>query len=157
MIWLVRMAEETWVPTRKIEEILAMLPHRYPFVFIDRIIDFDAGRYLTAIKNISEDEEAVASYLPNRPIFPPPLLLEAMAQATGLLAVLSTKDVSSECNFFLIGLDKVRFPRVAESGSQLQIHVVVDRVTQGIGKFKARATIDGNTVSRAELMCAAKQ
>lgn len=144
------------IATHKIDEIMAMIPHRYPFAFIDRILAYEAGRYLTAIKNISMNDEGLAFYLQKRPAFPPPLLLEAMAQATGLLAVISTQTISSESNFFLIGLDKVRFLKVAAPGSQLHLHVEVDRVTQGFGKFKARATVNGKTVSRAELICAVK-
>ena len=142
--------------TRNINDILAMLPHRYPFFFIDRIVGFKAGSYLTAIKNISLNEDVVISYLPGRPIFPPSLLLEVMAQASGLLAVLSTEHISPDSHFFLIGLDHVRFLRVLEPGSQLKIHVEVVRVTQSVGKFKAQAIFEGESVANAELMCAVK-
>lgn len=137
----------------RMSEILTMLPHRFPFLLIDRVVDYQAGQSLEAYKLVTANEHYIAT--PSH-VFPPVLIAEAMAQATGILAVLSAVEVSAESRFFLIGLDRTFFLRRIEAGDQLAIKVQVLRITQGVGKFRAEASVGGVQAAVAELMCAAQ-
>ena len=138
-----------------VREIMARLPHRYPFLLVDRVVSYEAGRTLTAVKNVTYDEPCFTGHFPGQPIFPGVLIIEAMAQATGLLGSLSTGDTySSDELYLLVGVDKVRFRRPVTPGDQLRIVVEVINNKRGIWKFNARADVDGDTVCTGELMSA---
>jgi 3-hydroxyacyl-[acyl-carrier-protein] dehydratase len=137
----------------RIAEILSILPHRFPFLLVDRVVDYQAGRALEARKLVTANEQYMTS---QSHFFPPVLIVEAMAQATGILAVLSAGDVSADSRFFLIGVDRTSFSGHVEVGDQLVIQVRVLRITQGVGKFQAKASVGGVQVAIAELMCAAQ-
>ncbi len=137
----------------RISEILSILPHRFPFLLVDRVVDYQAGRALKALKLVTANEHYMAS---ESHFFPPVLIVEAMAQATGILAVLSAEGVTADSRFFLIGVDRTSFSSHVEIGDQLSIKVRVLRITQGVGKFQAEACVGGVRVAIAELMCAAQ-
>lgn len=137
----------------RIAEILTMLPHRFPFLLVDRVVDYQPGRSLEALKLVTANEHYMAT---RSHVFPPVLIAEAMAQATGILAVLSSGAVSADSRFFLIGLDRTSFSRPVEVGDRLTIKIQVSRITQGVGKFHAQASVDGVQAAVAELMCAAR-
>ncbi|QVL47834.1 MAG: 3-hydroxyacyl-ACP dehydratase FabZ [Thiocapsa sp.] len=137
----------------RIAEILSTLPHRFPFLLVDRVVDYQAGRALEARKLVTANEHYMAS---ESQFFPSVLIVEAMAQATGILAVLSAEEVSADSRFFLIGVDRTSFSGHVEAGDQLAIQVRVLRITQGVGKFQAEASVGGVQVAIAELMCAAQ-
>lgn len=136
-------------------EILEYLPHRYPFLLIDRVLDFESGKLLIGLKNVSYNEPFFQGHFPQRPIMPGVLILEALAQATGILAF-KTQNIKADKNsmYYLVGVDKARFKRPVGPGDQLFLHVSMERMTRGVGKFSAEAKVDGKLVAAAELMCA---
>lgn len=140
-----------------IYEVMQHLPHRYPFLLIDRVLDYTPGEKLTAIKNVTVNEPFFPGHFPHRPVFPGVLMLEAMAQATGILAFKTTEDLPSEDSlYYFVGIDNARFKKPVEPGDQLLMEVEVIKRKRDMWKFKAQATVDGKVVCSAELMCARK-
>jgi 3-hydroxyacyl-[acyl-carrier-protein] dehydratase len=140
-----------------INEVKNYLPHRYPFLLVDRVIDFTQGENLTAIKNISVNEPQFTGHFPNQPIMPGVLIIEALAQATGILAFKSEVGKPQEGQIYmLVGVDKVRFKQVVEPGDQLVLQVSVITVKRGIWKFDCKALVDDKIVTSAEIMCTQK-
>ena len=140
-----------------INEVKNFLPHRYPFLLIDRVISFESGKNLTAIKNVSFNEPQFTGHFPDQPIMPGVLIIEAMAQATGILAFKSEVGRPEIGQIYmLVGVDKVRFKRTVEPGDQLQIKVEVMTVKRGIWKFNCEATVEGQLVTTAEIICTQK-
>ena len=138
-----------------IREILKYLPHRYPFLMIDRVLSFESQKSLTAIKNITYNEPIFTGHFPQSPVFPGVLILEAMAQASALLAFKSLGGYPSEKTLYLlVGIDKARFKVQVVPGDQLHFSVNVLREKRGIWKFDAIATVNGKTVCTAEVMIA---
>jgi 3-hydroxyacyl-[acyl-carrier-protein] dehydratase len=140
-----------------INEVKNFLPHRYPFLMIDRVLDIEVGKSLTAIKNVSFNEPQFTGHFPAQPIMPGVLIVEALAQATGILAFKSEvgKPIGGQI-YMLVGIDKVRFKRTVEPGDQILLKVEVMVVKRGIWKFNCRATVDGVLVTSAILMCTQK-
>jgi len=141
-----------------INEVKNFLPHRYPFLLIDKVIEFEIGRKLIAIKNVSFNEPQFTGHFPSQPIMPGVLIIEALAQATGILAFKSEVGKPQEGQIYmLVGIDNARFKRIVEPGDQLRLEVEVMTVKRGIWKFKARAYVDDMVVTSAELMCTQKE
>jgi len=140
-----------------INEVRNFLPHRYPFLMIDKVLDFEVGKYLTAIKNVSVNEPQFTGHFPAQPIMPGVLIVEALAQATGILAFKSEvgKPIDGQI-YMLVGIDKVRFKRTVEPGEQILLRVEVMVVKRGMWKFDCKATVDGELVTSAILMCTQK-
>ncbi len=140
-----------------INEVKNFLPHRYPFLLIDRVLDFTVGKNLTAIKNVSFNEPHFIGHFPDQPIMPGVLIIEALAQATGILAFKSEvgKPVTGQI-YMLVGVDKVRFKRTVEPGDQLKLYVEVMTVKRGIWKFNCRATVEEQLVTSAVIICTQK-
>lgn len=140
-----------------IYEVMKHLPHRYPFLLIDRVLDFTPGESLTAIKNVTVNEPFFTGHFPHRPVFPGVLMLEALAQATGILAFKTTEDLpSDESLYYFVGIDNARFKKPVEPGDQLLMEVTVVKRKRDLWKFAAKASVDGRVVCSAELMCARK-
>ncbi|WMS89250.1 3-hydroxyacyl-ACP dehydratase FabZ [Pleionea litopenaei] len=140
-----------------IHEVMKHLPHRYPFLLIDRVLDFKLGEHLHAIKNITVNEPCFTGHFPHRPVMPGVLILEALAQATGILAFKTMNELPSEDSlYYFVGIDNARFKRPVEPGDQVHLKVVVERRKRDMWKFKAEATVDGQVVCSADLMCAKK-
>ncbi|TVR62559.1 MAG: 3-hydroxyacyl-[acyl-carrier-protein] dehydratase FabZ [Candidatus Competibacteraceae bacterium] len=138
-----------------VQEILEYLPHRYPFLLVDRVLAFESGQSLTGLKNVSYNEPFFTGHFPQRPIMPGVLILEALAQATGILAFKSEGERPDHRSmYYLVGVDNARFKRPVEPGDQLILEVRLDRIKRGIGKFFGEAKVDGQLVATAELMCA---
>ncbi|WP_430733394.1 3-hydroxyacyl-ACP dehydratase FabZ [Ectothiorhodospira lacustris] len=142
-----------------IHEVLRYLPHRFPFLMVDRVTDLKPGEYLEAIKNVSINEPYFPGHFPVRPVMPGVLILEALAQATGLLAF-KTQEHRGETDkqqlYLFVGIDEARFRRQVEPGDQLHLRVELLRVVRGIWRFNAVARVDGEVVATATLMCAGK-
>ncbi len=140
-----------------INEVKNFLPHRYPFLLIDRVLDFTVGKNLTAIKNVSFNEPHFIGHFPDQPIMPGVLIIEALAQATGILAFKSEvgKPLTGQI-YMLVGVDKVRFKKSVEPGDQLKLYVEVMTVKRGIWKFNCRATVEEQLVTSAEIICTQK-
>lgn len=141
-----------------INKVLSLLPHRYPFLMIDRVVEFEKDKRLLALKNVTYNEPFFNGHFPIQPVMPGVLIVEAMAQATGLLAMESDPSTVSETTVYLfVGIDKARFKRQVEPGDQLHIEVIQNKMKRGIGFFSGTATVDGKTVATAEIMCTARE
>jgi 3-hydroxyacyl-[acyl-carrier-protein] dehydratase len=140
-----------------IQDVKNYLPHRYPFLLIDRVLELEIGKSIVALKNVTFNEPQFTGHFPDQPIMPGVMIVEAMAQATGILAFKSEvgKPIDGQI-YMLVGIDKVRFKRIVEPGDQLLIEVEVMTVKRGIWKFKCKASVEGNIVTSAELMCTQK-
>lgn len=138
-----------------IYRILKQLPHRYPFLLVDRVLDIDKGKTIKALKNVTINEPFFEGHFPHRPVMPGVLMLEALAQAAALLAfdALDTAP-DDQTVYYFAGIDGARFKRPVEPGDQLILEVELLRMKAGIFKFKACATVAGDLAVEAELTCA---
>ena len=138
-----------------INEIMRLLPHRYPFLLVDRVVSFEPGKNMEAFKNVTVNEPFFEGHFPAKPIMPGVLIIEALAQACGLLAFVSTDaEPSSVSVFYFVGIDKARFRRPVEIGDKLVLKVDLIRKIRNIWKFSTKAEVDGKVVASAEIMCA---
>ena len=139
-----------------VEQIAAMLPHRYPFLMLDRIIACEPGRRITAIKNVTANEPFFQGHFPGRPVMPGVLVIEALAQAGGLLTQLSLprEAISEGKLFYLVKVDNARFNRMVVPGDQLDIEVKVKRLIRNMALYECAARVDGKVVASAEILCA---
>ena len=141
-----------------IEEIRRFLPHRYPFLLVDRVTACVPGESLQAIKNISVSEPQFTGHFPEVPIMPGVLIIEALAQATGLLGFRTmSEEPSNDLLYLLVGVDNIRFKRQVVPGDQLVLNVKLLRRSKVVWKFECEATVDGQLVTKADLLCAAKE
>jgi 3-hydroxyacyl-[acyl-carrier-protein] dehydratase len=140
-----------------IHKVLSHLPHRYPFLLIDRVLDFRCDEYLIGLKNVSYNEPFFNGHFPVRPVMPGVLIIEAMAQATGLLAMESRPhEVGEKALYYFVGIDKARFKRPVEPGDQLVLDVRLHTVRRGIWMFSGEARVDDKIVATADIMCTAR-
>jgi 3-hydroxyacyl-[acyl-carrier-protein] dehydratase len=139
-----------------IHKVMELLPHRYPFLLVDRVNEFVEGKSLTAIKNVTINEPFFQGHFPGQPIMPGVLVLEAMAQATGLLAFSSMGDAHKSKLYMLVGIDKARFRGQVVPGDQLVLNISLKRNMRGIGMYQCEARINGDVVAEAEMMCSAQ-
>lgn len=141
-----------------IRGIMRYLPHRYPFLLVDRVLACEPGKTLRAVKNVTINEPFFAGHFPGHPVMPGVLVIEAMAQAAAILAYRTPGSHSGEGALFLFaGIDRARFRREVGPGDQLLLEVEVLRIMRGVGKFAARATVNGEMAAEAELMAAFRQ
>jgi 3-hydroxyacyl-[acyl-carrier-protein] dehydratase len=137
-----------------IHQILKQLPHRYPILLVDRVLEIEKGQRIKALKNISINEPQFTGHFPHRPVFPGVLMLEAMAQTAALLAFDTLGVVPDEKTvYYFAGIDGARFKRPVEPGDQLVMDVALDRMKAGIFKFKGVARVGDDIACEAELMC----
>jgi len=140
-----------------VEKIMELLPHRYPFLLVDRVVEFEPGVSLSAIKNVTINEPFFQGHFPGKPIMPGVLILEAMAQATGLLAFSGLIDPSESKLYILVGIDKARFRGQVLPGDQLTLQVSLKRNMRGIGMFDCKALVDDEVVAEAQMMCSEQE
>ena len=140
--------------TMNIHEILKKLPHRYPFLMVDRVLELEHGKRIKALKNVTANEPYFLGHFPHRPVMPGVMMLEALAQAAALLSF-DALDASPDDKqiYYFAGIDAARFKRPVEPGDQLILDVVLDRMKSGVFKFSAKATVDGELAVEAALMC----
>jgi 3-hydroxyacyl-[acyl-carrier-protein] dehydratase len=137
-----------------IHQILKKLPHRYPILLVDRVIELEPDRRIVALKNVTINEPYFAGHFPHRPVMPGVLMLEALAQAAALLSFQSSgSDPGDDSVVYFVGIDGARFKRPVEPGDQLVLEAAIERVKSGIYKYKTRASVGGETAVEAELMC----
>ena len=138
-----------------IHEILEYLPHRYPFLLIDRVVEVVPGKSIHAYKNVTINEPFFVGHFPHHPVMPGVLIMEALAQAAGILSFKTEDKKPTQSDvFYFAGIDDARFKRPVMPGDQLHLHVEIERQMRGVWKFKAEARVDGDVVAEAELMCA---
>lgn len=144
--------------TLDIYDILEHLPHRYPFLLIDKVIECEPGKSLVAIKNVTHNEPYFPGHFPKRPIMPGVLILEAMAQATGILAFKTVDRIPDDKSlYYFVGIDNARFKQPVIPGDQLRLEVEYVKQMRGIWKFNGKALVEGKVVCSAELMCAERE
>ena len=137
-----------------IYKILKLLPHRYPFLLVDRVVEIEKGKRIKALKNVSVNEPFFTGHFPARPVMPGVLMLEALAQAAGLLSFDMLGEAPDENTvFYFVGIDNARFKRPVEPGDQLILDVELDRIKGGIYKFKGVARVGDSMACEAEIMC----
>jgi 3-hydroxyacyl-[acyl-carrier-protein] dehydratase len=140
-----------------IKQIMARLPHRYPMLLIDRVLEMVPGKSIVAIKNVSINEPFFEGHFPHHPVMPGVLIIEAMAQASALFSFEGDETVNPgnrQIAYYLVGVDGARFRRPVVPGDQLRLQVTADRISRTMCKYTGRATVDGQEVAEAKLMCA---
>jgi 3-hydroxyacyl-[acyl-carrier-protein] dehydratase len=141
-----------------IHEILDHLPHRYPFILVDRVVSMELGKEITAIKNVTINEPYFPGHFSYHPVMPGVLIVEALAQAAALLSfkTMNTKPTEDSVYYFA-GIDNARFKKPVNPGDQILLHVKIDRVLKGIWKYSGTATVDNDIVAEANMMCILKE
>lgn len=146
--------------TLQIQDIMACLPHRYPMLLIDRVIDYKVGESLHAIKNVTINEDIFNGHFPGHPVFPGVLILEAMAQATGVLGFKTIEEQKGGVDpnelYLFASIDNARFKSPVVPGDQMNIHVDFIKERRGMWKFHGETYVDGKLAASADLMCARK-
>ena len=135
--------------------IQKMLPHRYPFLLVDRVLEFETRKRILAIKNVTVNEPCFQGHFPERPVMPGVLVLEALAQAGGLLTQMSHEADATGKLFYLVKIDNAKFSRKVVPGDQLALHVTLKRTIRNMALYEAVARVDGEQVACAEILCAA--
>lgn len=149
------MNSEKKIPALDIDEVRKLLPHRYPFLLIDRVLEIEHGVSIRCLKNVTINEPFFPGHFPHRPVMPGVMILEALAQAAGILAFRTAGVVPDEdTRFYFVGIDAARFRRPVVPGDPLHLHARVERIVRGIWKFTTSATVDGVEVCSAEMMVA---
>lgn len=153
------MSSSTDVGYIDIQAIMRLLPHRYPFLLLDKVLEHTAGERLLALKNVTISEPFFQGHFPDRPIMPGVLILEAMAQATGILALqsMSLEAVGKDSLYYFVGIDKARFRRPVVPGDQILIEVIERRNARGVIKASATAHVEGELAASAEIMGALRE
>lgn len=140
-----------------IEEIQTIIPHRYPMLLVDRVLDYQPREFLHAIKNVSFNEPVFNGHFPDCAIFPGVMILEALAQATGILGFKSTEGGRAENEMYLFAsIDNAKFKQMVVPGDTMHLHVEFIKERRGMWKFRGEAKVDGKVVCSADLMCARK-
>jgi 3-hydroxyacyl-[acyl-carrier-protein] dehydratase len=136
-------------------EILRHLPHRYPMLLVDRVLEIEKGKRIVALKNVSMNEQFFVGHFPHYPVMPGVLIIEALAQAVVILSFVSLDTLPDENTLsYFAGIDHARFKRPVMPGDQLRLEAQLVRELRGVGKYAVRALVDGNLAAEAELMCA---
>lgn len=143
--------------TMNIHEILKYLPHRYPILLVDRVISYEAGKDIVALKNVSINEPFFSGHFPHHPVMPGVLIVEALAQAAAILTLRTENTVNKENTvYYFVGIDGVRFKKPVIAGDQLILKVAIERQIKGLWKYSARAEVDDQLVTEAQLMCTSR-
>jgi len=136
-----------------LQRILKLLPHRYPFLMIDKVRELEPKRRILAIKNVSNNEPQFQGHFPGRPIMPGVLILEAFAQAAVVMMLATDADAPENQVYYYLGVDNARFKKPVLPGDQLELEVMFDRAMRGIGKFNCVARVAGEVVAEASILC----
>lgn len=140
-----------------IHEILKFLPHRYPFILVDRVISYEPDVRILALKNVSINEPYFIGHFPHHPVMPGVLIVEALAQAAALLTLKSVQAENDKNQvYYFVGIDGVRFKKPVMAGDQLMLTAEITRQIKGVWKYRTYAEVDGQRVTDAELMCTAR-
>jgi len=138
----------------QIDEILKYLPHRYPFLLIDRVLSLECGARIVALKNVTINEPFFVGHFPYHPVMPGVLVVEAMAQAAAILTFRTKNELPDDKSvYYFVGIDKARFKRPVLPGDQLELHVSIAREARGLWKFKGEARVGASLAAEAELLC----
>jgi 3-hydroxyacyl-[acyl-carrier-protein] dehydratase len=136
----------------EIREIMKIMPHAYPFLLVDRILEIELGKRIVGIKNVTYNEPFFPGHFPGRPIMPGVLIVEAMAQTAGVLAFKTVSEEDQKKPVYFLGMDNVRFRKPVTPGDQLRLELEITRHRQSIWGFKGKGTVDGKLVAEADLL-----
>lgn len=140
-----------------IKKVMDRLPHRYPFLLVDRVDEYEPGKYLKGYKNVSINEPFFQGHFPRKPVMPGVLIVEALAQGTGLLAMETDPENARDNLYYFVGIDKVRFKHPVEPGDRLDLEVHFVTAKRGIWKFTGEAKVGDKLVTTAEIMCTSRE
>ncbi|GAA6205876.1 MULTISPECIES: 3-hydroxyacyl-ACP dehydratase FabZ [Thalassotalea] len=140
-----------------VQEIQTLIPHRYPMLLVDRVLDYEAGKWLHAIKNVTFNEPVFTGHFPELAIFPGVLILEALAQATGVLGFKTTQGREDDEMYLFASIDNAKFKKPVVPGDTMHLHVEFVKERRGMWKFYGEAKVDGKVVCSADLMCARRK
>ncbi len=140
-----------------IHKVLEYLPHRYPFLLIDKVLSYDPGEKIHALKNVTINEPFFTGHFPHFPVMPGVLIIEAMAQAAAILSFVTMGEkANAESVYYFVGIDNARFKKPVTAGDALHLHVTLERHMRGVWKFKAAARVEDALVAEADLLCAVR-
>lgn len=139
-----------------VEQIMQLIPHRYPFLLVDKVLEYTANQSIKAVKNITFNEPQFTGHFPQHPVMPGVMLIEAMAQASGVLTQLSRDKKADDALFYLVKVDKARFTQVVAPGDQVILECSIKKVIKNMTLYQCKASVEGETVAKAELLCAEK-
>ena len=141
-----------------INQILDHLPHRYPFVLVDKVLSYELGKSIDAIKNVTINEPFFPGHFPHYPVMPGVLVVEALAQAAAILSFKTINDKPNDHSvYYFVGIDKARFKKPVMPGDQLKLNVSIERTIKGIWKYKGIAMVEDEIAAEAEIMCVLKE
>lgn len=140
-----------------VEDIRTLIPHRYPMLLVDRVLDYEPGKWLHAVKNVTINEPFFNGHFPGNAIFPGVLILEALAQSTGILGFKTHEDKAGKELYLFASIDNAKFKRPVTPGDTLNLHVEFIKERRGMWKFYGEAKVDGKVVCSADLMCARRE
>jgi 3-hydroxyacyl-[acyl-carrier-protein] dehydratase len=144
-------------PLMDIHQIFEHLPHRYPFLLVDRVLEIETGKKIIAVKNVSINEPFFPGHFPHHPVMPGVLIVEALAQAAAILSFKTGNFMPTDDSvYYFAGIDKARFKKPVSPGDQLILEVSIDRILKGIWKYNCSASVDGKLVAEADIMCILK-
>ncbi len=139
-----------------IEKIMELIPHRYPFLLVDKVLDYAPGEWIKAIKNVSFNEPQFQGHFPGHPVMPGVMIVEAMAQAAGLLTQLSRDGSAHDALFYLVKVDNAKFSQIVVPGDQVEFHCQIKKVIKNMTMYQCKALVSGKVVAKADLLCAEK-
>ena len=140
-----------------IEEIMQLIPHRYPMLLVDRVLEYTPNESIVAIKNVTLNEPQFMGHFPNHPVMPGVMIVEAMAQASGVLTQLSRSGQADDALFYLVKVDKAKFTQIVVPGDQLKLNCKIKRQMRNMTLYDCQATVDDKVVAKAEILCAEKK
>jgi 3-hydroxyacyl-[acyl-carrier-protein] dehydratase len=139
-----------------VEKIMQLLPHRYPFLLVDKVLDYQPGEWIKAIKNVTFNEPQFQGHFPGHPVMPGVMLVEGMAQAAGVLTQLSRDGLANDALFYLVKVDNAKFSQIVVPGDQLEYECHIKKVIKNMTLYNCKATVAGKVVAKADLLCAEK-
>lgn len=139
-----------------VEEIMELIPHRYPFLLVDRVLEYASGEWIKAVKNISFNEPQFQGHFPGHPVMPGVMIIEAMAQSAGVLTQLSRAGQANDALFYLVKVDNAKFSQIVVPGDQVVFECQIKKVIKNMTMYQCKASVDGKVVAKADLLCAEK-
>ncbi len=139
-----------------IEKIMGLIPHRYPFLLVDRVIEYQPGEWIKAVKNVTFNEPQFQGHFPDHPVMPGVMLVEGMAQAAGVLTQLSRDGHANDALFYLVKVDNAKFSQIVVPGDQLEYECHIKKVIKNMTMYSCKARVAGKVVAKADLLCAEK-
>ncbi len=139
-----------------VEQIMELIPHRYPFLLVDKVLDYQPGEWIKAVKNVTFNEPQFEGHFPRHPVMPGVMLVEGMAQAAGVLTQLSRNGSANDALFYLVKVDNAKFTQIVTPGDQLVFECHIKKVIKSMTQYQCKATVEGKVVAKADILCAEK-